>query len=308
MTSLYTISIISPAGGAIRQMAVSKKMLHLGIGLAMLVAIAIVIGSAQFFSLRGQTGRLQALSGRLETQDSLVEMQRRQIQTFATDINGLKDRLVKLNEFETKIRVIANIGISSESTGIFGMGGASPEALDPHLPLGDAHRSLMRDMHEQTQQLQVASIQQEQRFSTLLENLKNQVDRLAATPSIRPAKGWITSRFEKRTSPFTGRPEFHHALDIASDAGTPLLATANGVIAFAGNKWLLGKTIVIDHGHGMITRYGHCQKLLKKAGDPVKRGSVIALMGNTGRSTGPHVHYEVRFDGVPVNPERYILD
>lgn len=289
-------------------MAIPKKMFHLGIGLVVLMAIAIAIGCTQFISLRGQTSRLQTLSGRLDTQASIVEMQRRQIQTFAADINGLKDRLVKLNAFETKIRVIANLGNGSEPTGIFGMGGDSHEALDPSLPLSNAHRTLMREMHEQTQQLQVASIQQEQRFGTLLENLKNQVDRLAATPSIRPAKGWITSRFEKRSSPFTGRPEFHHALDIASKAGTPILATANGVIAFAGKKWLLGKTIVIDHGHGMITRYAHCQELLKKPGDPVKRGSVIALMGNTGRSTGPHVHYEVRFDGVPVNPERYILN
>jgi murein DD-endopeptidase MepM/ murein hydrolase activator NlpD len=79
-------------------------------------------------------------------------------------------------------------------------------------------------------------------------------------------------------------------------------------VTYAGNKWLLGKTLVVDHGHGMLTRYAHCSDLLKKRGEAVKRGDVIARMGNTGRSTGPHLHYEVRLNGVPVNPEKYILN
>ena len=96
--------------------------------------------------------------------------------------------------------------------------------------------------------------------------------------------------------------------DIASRQGTPLLATADGVVTYAGKKGLYGNFIVIDHGHGMITRYGHCHKLLKKRGDKVKRWDTIALMGSTGRSTGPHTHYEVHLNGIPVNPEKYILN
>ena len=86
------------------------------------------------------------------------------------------------------------------------------------------------------------------------------------------------------------------------------LATADGVVTYAGKKGLLGTTVIIDHGHGIVTRYGHCSKTLKKRGDRVKRWEPIALMGNTGRSTGPHVHYEVRLNGIPVNPEKYILN
>jgi murein DD-endopeptidase MepM/ murein hydrolase activator NlpD len=101
------------------------------------------------------------------------------------------------------------------------MGGATPEDLEPRLPLAEAHGALMRDMHEQVLQLGSATARQSARFDDLLSHLENQIDLLAATPSIRPAKGWPSSRFGQRTSPFTGRPEFHRALDIANEVGTP---------------------------------------------------------------------------------------
>ncbi|MFH1985306.1 MAG: M23 family metallopeptidase [Pseudomonadota bacterium] len=308
MKSSYTISIISPAGGGIHQLSIAKRTLRFSIVLTVLIVVAIIAGTANYIHIQEQAGQVAVLNSRLQEQNHLIAMQRRQVQAFAEDINGLKSRLVSIGDFEKKIRIIANLDNEPESPGLFGMGGASLDDLDPRVPLTQAHGALMRDMHEQTHQLGAATTRQAQRFTTLLTHLEAQIDRLAGTPSIRPAKGWITSRFEERESPFTGRQEFHHALDIASDSGTPILATADGVIAFAGKKWLLGNTVVIDHGHGMITRYAHCSEVLKKPGDPVKRGDIIAHMGNTGRSTGPHVHYEVRLNGVPVNPEDYILN
>ena len=170
----------------------------------------------------------------------------------------------------------------------------------------------MRDMHEQIEQLSLASVNQQEELESLLKSLEDQQNLLASTPAIRPVSrnvtSWITSRFGYRKSPFTGRRELHKGYDIASRQGTPILATADGVVTFAGKKGLYGKFIVIDHGHGMITRYGHCQKLLKKRGDKVKRWDTIALMGSTGRSTGPHVHYEVHLNGIPVNPVKYIVN
>jgi len=97
-------------------------------------------------------------------------------------------------------------------------------------------------------------------------------------------------------------------LDIANQKGTPIIATADGVVTFAGSKALFGRMIKIDHGYGMVTIYGHLQKLLKKCGDSVKRGDIIAQMGDSGRSTGSHLHYAVLLNGVPVNPKKYILN
>ncbi|MCK5695337.1 MAG: M23 family metallopeptidase, partial [Desulfobacula sp.] len=118
----------------------------------------------------------------------------------------------------------------------------------------------------------------------------------------------ITSKFGYRTSPFTGRREFHSGLDISNKSGTKIIATANGRISYAARKMYIGNLVVIDHGHGRVTKFGHLKKILVKQGQRVKRGDVIALLGNTGRSTGPHVHYEVRINGTPVNPLKYILN
>ena len=244
----------------------------------------------------------------LSNQTDEVMRQREQIQEFAEEISTLKTKLVALNDFEKKIRIIANIESREEQDNLFGIGGSIPEDLDTQIPLTQKHNSLIREMHEQVGQLHLATHNQDQNFDTLLKSLQDQQNLLASTPAVRPCPGWTTSSFGYRISPFTGRREFHKGFDIANRKGTPITATADGMIAFAGPKGLLGNTVVVDHGHGMVTRYGHLEKVMVKRGTPVKRGDTIGLMGNTGRSTGPHVHYEVHLNGIPVNPDKYILN
>ena len=166
----------------------------------------------------------------------------------------------------------------------------------------------MREMHEQTRQLELASGKQHEGFESLFNFLQDQRTLLSSTPAIRPVKGWTTSGFGNRKSPFTGLPEFHKGLDIATRMATPVIATADGIISFTGTKGLLGRVAVIDHGHGIVTRYGHLNKIFKKRGEAVKRGDIIARVGISGRTTGPHVHYEVLLNGIPVNPIKYILN
>jgi len=213
-----------------------------------------------------------------------------------------------LDQFEEKIRVIANLEPSQADDNLFGMGGVAPEDLEPQLELTQRHEGLMREMHQQVDELDSASQRQENSFGNLLDKLEGQRSLLASTPAIQPTGGWMTSRFGYRVSPFTGRKEFHKGVDIANRKGTAILATANGIVSFAGDKGTMGNVLVIDHGHGMITRYAHLSEALKKQGEKVKRGDIIAQMGNSGRSTGPHLHYEVHLNGVPVNPVTYILN
>lgn len=237
-----------------------------------------------------------------------IASQRRQIQSFAHEINALKDQLVKLNQFEERIRVIANLEPDDGAETLLGVGGPASEDLDPQLELTKRHESLLREMHRQVDALRTATTRQHSNFGTMLEELEDRRSLLASTPAIRPTSGWLTSRFGYRTSPFTGSKEFHKGIDIANRKGNAILATADGVISYEGKKGQLGKVMVIDHGHGMITRYAHLQETLKKKGAKVKRGDIIAEMGNTGRSTGSHLHYEVHLNGVPVNPADYILN
>ena len=293
------------------------RVKQVAIPVSLLVALTLVITCGAVFigiSLFGyQTLRKSLADSRLvaqtiDEQREAIGQQRLQIQSFAQEINALKEKLVKLDQFEEKIRVIANLEPNDPADNLFGVGGAAPEDLDPQLELTQRHEGLIREMHRQMGELDMATQRQESSFGTLLDKLEGQRNLLSSTPAILPAGGWMTSPFGYRVSPFTGRKEFHKGVDIANRKGTAILATANGIVSYAGRKGAMGNLLVIDHGHGMITRYAHLSETLKKQGDKVKRGDIIAQMGNSGRSTGPHLHYEVHFNGVPVNPTQYILN
>jgi murein DD-endopeptidase MepM/ murein hydrolase activator NlpD len=148
----------------------------------------------------------------------------------------------------------------------------------------------------------------EQSVIDLWESLSERHSLLNSTPNIRPAKGWFTSRFGYRVSPFTGRSALHAGLDVAAAPGSPVYATADGVVTFAGYDEGFGKLVTIDHGYGVSTRYGHNSQIYVQVGQKLSRWDVIASVGNTGRSTGPHLHYEVRVNGIPRDPALYILD
>lgn len=312
MRKKISFVVLSNSGAPAKQMSASKASIYFVsvFVIACLISFGYVV--YDYFQLKQTMVHLQTRAVHLTNELGEIQSQRKQIQEFASEINSLKDHLVTLNNFEKKIRIIANIEKTDDSNNIFGVGGSIPEDLDARLPLMEKHNSLMRDMHEQIDELNRASIHQKGKFESLLKSLEDQQNLLASTPAIRPIsrgeKSWVTSSFGYRVSPFTGQREFHQGFDISTRKGTPILATADGVVTFIGKKGFLGNTIIIDHGHGMVTRYGHCSKFLKKRGEKVKRWEPIALVGNTGRSTGPHVHYEVRLNGIPVNPYKYILN
>jgi len=316
MRNKISFIILGNSGAPAKQISASKNIIRF---LGVLTVAFLFCGGYliyDYLSLKRSSLLLQQQSCEITDQissqlDEIVN-QRKQIQEFAGEITALKNKLLALSHFEKKIRIIADIDNPDDNDNLFGVGGSIPEDLDAQLPLSEKHNSLMREMHDQIQQLNLATGNQEDIFQSLLKSLEDQQNLLASTPTIYPIskreQSWITSKFGYRISPFTGRREFHKGYDVASRKGVPILATADGVVTFAGNKGLLGKTVVVDHGHGMVTRYGHCSKILKKRGEKVKRWDTIALVGNTGRSTGSHVHYEVQLNGMPVNPEKYILN
>ncbi len=261
-----------------------------------------------YYSLKKTFPGRRELQIKISQKSDEIAGQRNQIQKFADEITALKSKLIALNDFERKIRVIANIEKTTDQDSLFGVGGSIPDDLDTKIPLTEKHNSLMREMHEQTRQLDLASNQQQEGLESLFNFLQDQRTLLSSTPAIRPTNGWSTSEFGYRTSPFTGLREFHKGMDIATRMATPVIATADGIVSFTGTKGLLGKIVTIDHGHGVVTRYGHLKKILKNSGESVKRGDIIANVGVSGRSTGPHVHYEVYINGIPVNPANYILN
>jgi murein DD-endopeptidase MepM/ murein hydrolase activator NlpD len=292
----------------IKEVTLHKSVL----GFASLIIIFAVIGASfvgyDYYCLKMESFNNVVLNQTINKQNSEIKNQRSQIQSFADKIEILKKRVGDLSKFEEKVRLIADIKQTSGSSGLIGIGAIPQEELDLDIPLEEKHNTLIREMHDQVAQIDNAVKTQVLDFTNLIKELEQKRNLLASTPSIRPVRGWITSKFGYRKSPFTGRREFHAGLDIANKSGTKLIATANGRISYASRKTLIGNLIKIDHGFGRVTKYGHLKKILVKRGQKVKRGDVIGLIGNTGRSTGPHVHYEVRINGTPVNPLKYILN
>lgn len=258
--------------------------------------------------------RLQHAAGQLGDSQRTVEQQRSQLLSLAGKLRLLERDLSRLRDFDSKLRAMVRVDPGKNSTLASSMGGAYGEGLhDPRDSSKNAltlyrEELLTRRMHAFLGELSAQARLEEVRQQQLLEALRLRHDDLYATPSLWPTTGYVTSGFGWRSSPFTGMREFHKGLDIACALGTQVVATAFGVVDAAGYDGSYGLRVNISHSGGITTRYGHLSKVLVHPGQKVNRGEVIGLAGSTGLSTGPHVHYEVRLDGLPLNPERYILN
>jgi len=236
-----------------------------------------------------------------------LQSQAKQIEEFATEMDSL-------TEFEAKLRDLTGMPprrSSTEDTRQGGQGGEEVVAFEggglSRMPFLFAGRLppawTLPALLEEVRYRQGT-------FNELVDHVTREQERLAATPCIWPVDApgmWISSGFGYREDPISGKRSFHDGADIVAPVKSPVLATADGVVTEARWDGGLGWVVSIDHGHGYITRYGHNHKLLAKKGDEVRRGDVIALEGSTGRTTGPHVHYEVICNGKNVNPYRYLV-
>ena len=179
------------------------------------------------------------------------------------------------------------------------MGGPEDVMNRQSVPLADSLYML--------EQLETEMLDREQNLSVLESLLMSRSLSERVMPSGRPVdNGWLSSNYGKRNDPFTGKQEFHKGLDFAGKKGSEVVAVGDGVVSWAGNRSGYGNLVEINHGNGYTTRYGHNQSHIVKVGDTVKKGQQIALMGSTGRSTGPHVHFEVLHNGKSVNPSKFI--
>ena len=289
-------------------------------GAALLVALGISGWLlADWARLRAEAVEVEALrSASLERQAALEQLSGR--------LGELEESFERVREFERKVRVIANlpsaIPEAALDPSLDGQGGPDPEldadqralfdrlgtALPAVRDAGLADESDVARLEQRREALAYALGMGMESFDDLVLGLEGKTDLLESTPSVWPSAGWVTSGYGWRTSPFTGRRQFHHGIDIAARHGTPVIAPARGRVRFVGRKGPLGRSVVIDHGHGITTTYGHNSETFVSKGDVVERGARIAAIGSTGRSTGPHLHYAIEIDGEAVDPRRYILD
>jgi murein DD-endopeptidase MepM/ murein hydrolase activator NlpD len=237
-----------------------------------------------------------------------TQTQKFQIHFFSARIEDLEKQLSKLKDFDKRIRIIANLERGQETSPFMGMGGPSPSDIREKLRIEKDERGLIQQMRSDVERLQSEAVTREESFSELEKLLLTKKDMLTHTPSIWPLMGWVTSGFGFRTNPFTGLTQMHEGIDISNRIGSLVVAPSDGIVSDIGDDWVYGKILVISHGFETNTRYGHLNKVLVKVGQQVKRGDKIAEVGMTGKTTGPHLHYEVRVNGIPANPMRYVLN
>lgn len=230
------------------------------------------------------------------------------MQEIMGELQTNRTLLSRMSTMDSQFRKLLKLGDRKTVLSEFnGMGGPTEEDSAKFSQLlQEKNDQLMNKVSNSLKLTNQQAVQQEASFQEISVFLDKQRSILAATPSIWPVKGWITSGFGKRASPLTGEPGRHMGVDIANEVNTPIRATADGIVTYAGWEMGYGRLVAIEHGYGYSTRYGHCARIDVKVGDEIKRGQIIGYVGSTGRSTGSHLHYEVRIHGMPVDPEKYL--
>lgn len=297
------MTIVFVPGGKlkVRQIGIPKPLMVVLILLFFSAALVLAWAGRDYRIIKKQIPQLT----RFQKENKL---QKEQLVILTQKIDQISTKLVELKNFDQKLKTMVNLESNADNNQFFGIGGSDTALMDPDYTIEEAHKKLVRLMHRSLDDLDREITVQTVEKAELVDFFENQKSMLAHTPSLWPTKGWISSRFGQRISPFTNEREFHKGLDISTSKLSPILAPADGVVSSVRWDHGYGKILTINHDYGLKTRYAHLEESLVKKGQYVKRGQKIALVGNTGRTTGPHLHYEVHLNGAPVNPLRYILN
>lgn len=221
--------------------------------------------------------------------------QQKELRLLATRLEDLRKEMVVLAQNDAKVRAMAQMTRSKSDIQI-GVGGPPEEGLGADLA------GLQRQIDQMREAIDLRRESQEELHGFLAD----QRSLFSSKPKGWPVHGWMTSSFGVRLSPFSGNRIMHEGIDIAARIGTPIHAPADGVVSEAEFTDGYGRLVVLDHGYGYKTYYGHNSKIFVKVGQKVRRGDLLAAVGNSGSSTGSHLHYEVRFNGLPVNPRKFL--
>lgn len=315
----FTILLVPEKTDRVRKLVVPGWLLR---GASVLLAVTVLLGMVMvldYWFVMGQVAENRDL--RLENRRL-----RQQVQVFENKVSSMESTLERIRTFATRLRVITNI--EERGSLLQGFHPQLPEAnANVGIPATAAQAPRVAEasvvgLPPEDLELQADYDRMDRRFSTLqgdmlfteqvlqdqYELLWDQRAFLAALPTRRPAVGYFTSGFGIRRAPHGGKVKMHEGLDIANRPDTAIHAPADGMVLFADTKAGYGNTLILDHGYGLETWYGHTRRILVKKGQKVRRGEMVAKLGSTGRSTGPHVHYEVRVNGTPVDPLPFILE
>jgi len=298
----WTVMVVPHGSGSSRAVEVSQTFVKVLVGIGSVLALAFLVLGVAAISRGVNITRSRAL----ENENRILADE---IQRMREHMAGLRDTLHRFGEREQELRLLAGLtptdttvqqagiggpaGTWSERDSLKGLGPNGQQALAARLDVDALARRaniLVRSLNE------------------AYDSLSHQRERLAATPSIMPTKGWLTSAFAReRYHPILHLARPHEGIDVSAPMGAEIEAPAAGVVTEVKWEEGYGNMITLDHGYGLVTRFAHCSKIMAVRGQRVKRGQKIALVGSTGLSTGPHLHYEVWVNGKPVDPMKFVM-
>jgi murein DD-endopeptidase MepM/ murein hydrolase activator NlpD len=329
----FTFFVISNTDGQTSKFVLSGTRLQMVALIASVVLLILLTGMIDYFGLLVQAienRKLKAENAQLLKQFQIVE----------TKVSSLENSLERVKSFTTKLKLITNVDGEDRITKLT-MGNKpsnAPTYEEEYEPMDQratnqtlvAEDKLFAPIKAENEKQGELTLQpsekdyvslvvridravketqlKEQSVIELWEGLSERQSLLNAIPNIKPARGWLTSNFGYRMNPFTGKNTMHAGLDIAASPGSPVYAPADGIVIFASYDESYGKLVSIDHGYGVTTRFAHNSQIYVHVGQRVNKWDVISAVGNTGRSTGPHLHYEVRINSIPVDPINFVLD
>ena len=317
----YTIMIFRGSVAGPLKFTFSRRFIRKSIGIAAALLVIEIVLLSQAVIRIGEMWELKALRAEMANV-------REQTTLFSNTVDDLKRRLLAMKEINQRLRLMLGIEPQKSETVYDGKGGDPAAIGSSEAPAGstseaEARRGgpdeavaaqeepkdeLLAQVQSGLEWLQNEAGSEERTLQDLASVVESKQARWDATPSIWPVRGWVTSGFGKRISPFTGQVGVHDGLDIGAPANTPVQAPAAGRVVTTGFDPRMGNLVSLDHGFGMETQYGHMAKVLVKNGQKVKRGDVIGLVGSTGLSTGPHLHYMIKSNNRAIDPQRYILE
>jgi murein DD-endopeptidase MepM/ murein hydrolase activator NlpD len=286
----YTLIVVPHAKARFRRFQVSVKLLKWASGISITIGLLLVVSLVHYTRIAVEVHELRRL--RAENRALLTKTVE-----YEQNAGKLQLKLEYLQRMVTKLGVMAGLEQTLPDATVGGVGGVpAAESKAPTI-----EPAALREMDRSLSDLTARS-------DKLARFYEDQSVLLSSTPSIWPVRGYLSASFGNRIDPFTGQRDFHAGIDISTPLGTRIHAPADGVVIAVGVKGAYGNAVTVDHGFGIVTQYGHMASFNVKRGQRLRRGDVIGFVGSTGRSTAPHLHYEVWVRDQAQNPIHYILD
>jgi murein DD-endopeptidase MepM/ murein hydrolase activator NlpD len=290
----FNFLVVHDDGRRIARVTLPRWLILSVLGLSVVLPVSVaVIYYTDYLHLRSQRATLNDLAARVAAQQGVIDASQSKMRAIRAEIDGWRELHARIWEpFRPED------GSARRGTGIGGGTGPARVAETPdRAAIGDELDRLTDIVKGEGDNLRA------------LERFLGRATRvLAALPSRWPVRGQVNSDYGSRVSPWSAKPEFHSGLDIGAPVGTPVRAPAPGIVVFAGVHAEYGQTLIVDHGNDTKSIYGHLSRLHVAVNQKVERGEAIALTGNTGRSSGPHLHYEIQVKGQSVNPTSYLWE